>query len=84
MASRHLLVLDLNGILCGRVFLKPGAAPPGKPSAMMGALAVYTRPHPHEFVKFLQEHFVLAVWILARRHNVLPLVGHLFGEDIHQ
>lgn len=83
---RHLLVLDVNGLLVERRLRKRARGSRSsswrrRPDAVLGAFEVYDRPHLRDFVEFVLHTFAVAVWSSARRENLLPLVGHIFGGE---
>ena len=80
---RHLLVLDVNGLLVDRTLsvLQDGRGSALEPSARLGAFCVYDRPGLRRFVAFLLRRFTVGVWSSARQHNLTGLVAHIFGAD---
>ena len=81
-APRHLLVLDVNGLLLDRQRSRVEGAPP--PDLEYGSASlrsyVYDRPHAREFVAWALQRFRVAVWSSARSQNLAPLVQHVFGD----
>lgn len=82
-APRHLLVLDVNGLLVDRTLsvLQDDRGSAVEPSARLGAFCVYDRPGLRRFVAFLLRRFHVGVWSSARQHNLTGLVAHIFGAD---
>ncbi|KAG6760529.1 hypothetical protein POTOM_037052 [Populus tomentosa] len=67
--SKKLLVLDLAGVLCDRVFHKNRANIPDNrtPDDASGSFFVYKRPFCEEFVRFCLERFDVGIWSSAKR-----------------
>ena len=91
--DRHLIVLDLNGLLLHRrrdplPAISGGAAiapdlvyPPRRPGASpQQQFFVYLRPHVREFLAFLLARFRVGVWSSARLTNIQPMTDLLFGR----
>ena len=79
---KHLLVVDLNGLLVDRR-MAPFVEPDGTkraPDAAFGKFLIYNRPHMSEFVAWAFEHFTVGVWSSAQQHNAKTLVSHIWGE----
>ena len=79
---KHLLVVDLNGLLVDRR-MTPFVEPDGTkraPDAAFGKFLIYNRPHLSEFVAWAFEHFTVGVWSSAQQHNAKTLVSHIWGE----
>ena len=79
---KHLLVVDLNGLLVDRR-MTPFVEPDGTkraPDATFGKFFVYNRPHARAFVEWAFEHFTVGVWSSAQPHNARTLVSHIWGE----
>ena len=79
---KHLLVVDLNGLLVDRR-MTPFVEPDGTkraPDAAFGKFLIYNRPHMSEFVAWAFEHFTVGVWSSAQQHNAKTLVSHIWGE----
>jgi hypothetical protein len=82
---RHLLVVDLNGLLVDRR-MSAYTAPDGTrraPDAQFGKFFIYNRPHMVEFVEWALEHFTVGVWSSAQSHNAKTLVHHIWGRGLH-
>jgi hypothetical protein len=80
---RHLLVVDLNGLLVDRR-MSAWVAPDGTkraPDARFGKFFIYNRPHMAEFVEWAFEHFTVGVWSSAQSHNAKTLVNHIWGKQ---
>jgi len=75
---RHLLILDVNGLLVDR--LQQAAQTPAD-LTYGGRYHVYDRPHVRDFVAWLLQRFRVAVWSSAQVHNVEPMVAHIFGAS---
>jgi hypothetical protein len=78
---KHLLVLDLNGLLVDRrmsAFVEPDGTKRA-PDAKFGKFFIYNRPHMTSFVKWAFEHFTVGVWSSAQSHNAKALVAHIWG-----
>lgn len=80
--SKKLLVLDLAGVLCDRVFHKNRANIPDNrtPDAASGSFFVYKRPFCEEFVRFCLERFDVGIWSSARRTNLETALDCVIGE----
>ena len=80
---KHLLVVDLNGLLVDRR-MTPFVEPDGTkraPDAKFGKFFIYNRPHMTTFVEWAFEHFTVGVWSSAQQHNAKTLVQHIWGES---
>jgi hypothetical protein len=79
---KHLLVLDLNGLLVDRRMAAFAEADGTKraPDAKFGKFFIYNRPHMVEFVNWLSDHFTVGVWSSAQTHNAKLLVNHIWGK----
>jgi len=80
---RHLLVVDLNGLLVDRR-MSAYVAPDGTkcaPDAKIGKFFIYNRPHMAGFVEWAFEHFTVGVWSSAQQHNAKALVTHIWGTQ---
>ena len=80
---KHLLVVDLNGLLVDRR-MTPFVEPDGTkraPDAKFGKFFIYNRPHMSAFVEWAFEHFTVGVWSSAQQHNAKTLVAHIWGES---
>ncbi|KAJ4832895.1 hypothetical protein Tsubulata_026355 [Turnera subulata] len=79
--SKKLLVLDLGGILCDRVFNKNCASIPERPpDSSNGSFLVYKRPYCEEFIRFCFERFELGIWSSAKRHNLMHALDCVMAE----
>ena len=79
---KHLLVVDLNGLLVDRR-MTPFVEPDGTkraPDAAFGKFLICNRPHMGEFVAWAFEHFTVGVWSSAQQHNAKTLVSHIWGS----
>ena len=79
---KHLLVVDLNGLLVDRR-MTPFVEPDGTkraPDATFGKFFIYNRPHMRAFAEWAFEHFTVGVWSSAQQHNAKTLVSHIWGE----
>lgn len=75
MHTRPLIVLDLNGTLC----LSQHRPYPGhRADARARTKYVYRRPRLSEFLRFLFEHFRVAVWSSNSAQNAEATVDVLF------
>ena len=78
-APRHLLILDLNGMLLDRRRTPfPGTDPDLTYSSGKLTYYVHLRPHAREFVAFALAHFRVAVWSSAMLHNIKPMLQLVF------
>ena len=80
---KHMLVLDLNGLLVDRrmsPFEHPADGTKVAPDAKFGKFYIYNRPHMHSFVEWTMEHFTVGVWSSAQHHNARTLVNHIWGK----
>ena len=80
---KHMLVLDLNGLLVDRrmsPFEHPADGTKVAPYAKFGKFYIYNRPHMHSFVEWTMEHFTVGVWSSAQHHNARTLVNHIWGK----
>ena len=78
---KHLLVVDLNGLLVDRR-MSPHVAPDGTkvaPDGKFGRFLVYNRAHIDDFIDWIHERFTVGVWSSAREHNARALVNHAWG-----
>ena len=81
---RHMLVLDLNGLLVDRrmsPFENPVDGTKVAPDAKFGKFYIYNRPHMQSFVEWASEHFTAGVWSSAQHHNARTLVNHIWGKQ---
>ena len=81
---RHMLVLDLNGLLVDRrmsPFENPVDGTKVAPDAKFGKFYIYNRPHMQSFVEWASEHFTVGVWSSAQHHNARTLVNHIWGKQ---
>ncbi|KAG6758659.1 hypothetical protein POTOM_039018 [Populus tomentosa] len=80
--SKKLLVLDLAGVLCDRVFHKNRANIPDNrtPDDASGSFFVYKRPFCEEFVRFCLERFDVGIWSSAKRTNLETALDCVIGE----
>lgn len=80
--SKKLLVLDLAGVLCDRVFHKNRAYIPDNrtPDDASGSFFVYKRPFCEEFVRFCLERFDVGIWSSAKRTNLETALDCVIGE----
>ena len=81
---RHMLVLDLNGLLVDRrmsPFENPVDGTKVAPDAKFGKFYIYNRPHMRSFVEWASEHFTVGVWSSAQHHNARTLVNHVWGKQ---
>lgn len=78
--SQRLLILDLNGILIHRRYETnlDLEAPPG--AYRHGNFFIWLRPGLKDFLDYIFEHFEVAIWSSAAKHNLDPLVEEIFGE----
>ena len=79
---KHLLVLDLNGLLVDRrmsAFVDADGTRRA-PDAKFGKFFIYNRPHMAAFVEWAFEHFTVGVWSSAQAHNAKSLVNHVWGK----
>jgi len=79
--KRKLLVLDLNGLLIDRTFVKEykkqdNTATPTK----IGAFFVWKRPHLDTFIDYILQNFNVSVWSSAKINNVQNLVDFIFED----
>jgi hypothetical protein len=81
-----LLVLDLNGVLCHRsrwnkepmnIQLRPSIG-------TMAQTAIIPRTDLDDFLRFLDQHFCIAIWTSAKRRTAKRLVNMLIPDDIRQ
>ena len=80
---KHLLVLDLNGLLVDRrmsAFVDADGTRRA-PDAKFGKFFIYNRPHMAAFVEWAFEHFTVGVWSSAQAHNAKSLVNHVWGKQ---
>ena len=80
---KHLLVLDLNGLLVDRR-MSPCVEQDGTkrvPDAKFGKFFIYNRPQMNEFVNWLHDKFTVGVWSSAQQHNAKQLVSHIWGKQ---
>ena len=89
---RPLLVLDLNGLLVDRVFIRNPkerqqfirqvtAQKLGRPTRS-GDFLIFLRPGSKDFVHFAVQRFDVAIWSSARKRNIAPLVKLLFPASL--
>jgi hypothetical protein len=81
-----LLVLDLNGILCHRsrgnkepvnIQLRPSIG-------TMANTSIIPRTDLDDFLRYLDQHFCIAIWTSAKRRTANRLVNMLIPGDIRQ
>lgn len=81
-----LLILDLNGILCHRS--RHNKEPVGvelRPSiGTMAQTAIIPRTDLNPFLRYLDQHFCLAVWTSAKRRTAKRLLQMLVPQDVRQ
>eukprot|EP00123_Amoebidium_parasiticum_P010373 comp20062_c0_seq1/m.24667 comp20062_c0_seq1/g.24667 ORF comp20062_c0_seq1/g.24667 comp20062_c0_seq1/m.24667 type:complete len:458 (-) comp20062_c0_seq1:1-1374(-) len=77
-SKRHLVILDVNGILIDRRRESDRSKKPE--SAKIGNFYVYDRPHMREVVDILTQDFEVAIWSSMMPHNLDKIVEHAFGE----
>jgi len=81
---RHLLILDLNGLLLDRRRTQNDSSSLGEPDLVYsnGAsrYSVFLRPHALNFCCWALSKFHCAVWSSAQLVNVKPLIALLFGD----
>lgn len=65
-AARPLVILDINGVLMLSTHRPVARA---TPSEMANKKYLYYRPHMHEFLEYLFEHYNVAFWTSQMRHN---------------
>ena len=80
---RHLLILDVNGLLLDRRREPaPGNVPPDLKYPMGRFYSyVYDRPHAAASCAWALARFRVAVWSSAQAHILAPLVQHVFGSS---
>ncbi|EXB89649.1 Uncharacterized FCP1-like domain-containing protein [Morus notabilis] len=71
--KKKLLVLDVNGLLCQKIFRYDKAKLPNSSSVPViecGSFLVYKRPYCDEFMNFCLERFEVGIWSTAREGNL--------------
>jgi hypothetical protein len=77
---RPLLIFDLNGI-----FVSRERGPTNKtPHFVLGNCKYYIRPGTNRFLKWVHNHFDVAVWSSTMPHNTVPIVQHVWGEMLKE
>ena len=79
MKNKHLLVFDLNGILCDR---RRSLVNDQTPSFSTKNNYVYVRPHAKEFIFWAVQQYDVAIWSSAMKYNVESLVPQLLGPRL--
>ena len=85
---RHLLVLDVNGLLLDRLnstSVEPGVTPSFVYPSALGRhtrFAVFLRPHLASFLRFALTRFVVGVWSTTPMANLQPLLDRALGEAL--
>lgn len=81
-----LLILDVNGILCHRVRKSRDTYDPTalyRPDiGVVANTPIIARPLLQEFLSFLQQHFVLAIWTSAKKKTATQLINRLVPPTI--
>lgn len=80
IVHHRLLILDLNGILIHRRYEKNLDLEPPPGAYREGNFFVWLRPGLKDFLNYIFEHFEVAVWSSAAKHNLDPLVKEVFGK----
>ena len=78
MKPRSLVVLDLNGLLVHREYVRESM---GKnPHFVLGNFNIWIRPGTDVFLDWLFESYDVGVWTSAQQHNALGLVDIVFKD----
>ena len=82
--QKKLIILDLNGLLISREYVKDRTKKPPKNAKRAGNFFVYFRPGLNEFLTVIFKRYDVAVWSSACKHNVDMLCKLVFKERIDQ
>jgi len=79
ISKRTLLILDLNGLLVYREYVKNLETIP-KDAMKIGNFLVWKRPGIEDFIKMIFLHFDVAVWSSVSKYNIMELSKNIFEE----
>ncbi len=78
--TKHLLVLDVNGLLCEARYLKSTKIwKPLIPTIWCGNKFVSPRTHSQQFLELCGNHFDIGIWSSTTLANLRPMVDFLLG-----
>jgi hypothetical protein len=77
----HLLVLDVNGLLCGTTHVKFSKKwKPLVPPMRCGNKLISPQPQSWEFLELCNSRFEIGIWSSTMQPNLKPMVQFLLGE----
>lgn len=77
---KHLIVLDLNGVLVDRYHNSTGEYIDSDFTSPNGYF-VYVRPHTKEFLQFVFEHFHVGVWSLLDEKHTTHILNKILTDE---
>lgn len=81
IASRTLLIVDLNGIMVYRQYSIPQKDEKLPPGALrVGNFIMWKRPGYEEFIEMIFKHFDVAVWSSVNSYNITAMTQEIFGK----